>query len=154
MKKWFALTLAAVMLLCLFTGCDSKAGPGGGADSSTVNLMDLYTVTDPEGVEYDQRVALYKPVLESDEHYADGARESFCVLYGKDGKGVYMYSVETFETQEQAEAYLAESEVGKTDGSVYINETDADFFAAMEAFMPDLQSWIDNMMLSGMMELS
>lgn len=124
-----------------------------GGDSSTVNLMDYYTVTDPEGVDYDQRVALYMPVLESDEHYADGCREVFTVLYGKEGKGVYMYNVEIYETEEQATAYMESAGNGEVDGTAYITTSDAAFFTAMESFVPDFDTWVNNMMASGMMEL-
>ena len=124
-----------------------------GSDSSTVNLMDMYTISDPEGVDYDQRIALYMPILESDEHYADGCRELFTVLYGKDGKGVYMYNVEIYETEEQATAYMESAGNGEVDGTAYITTSDAAFFAAMESFVPDFDTWINNMMASGMMEL-
>ncbi len=153
MKKLFAVWMAAALLVCTLAGCGGKNPDGGAQDGSTVNLMDLYTVEDPEGVEYDQRVALYKPFLESDDHYADGAREMFFVYYGKDGKGVYMYNVEIFESEESAAAYLETAGVGEVDGKAYVATSDADFFAAMESFIPDLQTWIDNCMASGMIEV-
>lgn len=154
MKKLFAMILALMMVLCLFAGCgeqtpDETTEP---EDPTVVNLMDMYTVKDPEGVEYDKRVALYMPILETEETYAIGHRSSFCVLYGKEGKGVYMYSVDLFETADQAASY-AESGGGTADGLAVVSESNADFFAAMESFIPDLQTWIDNMMMSGMMEL-
>jgi len=122
-------------------------------DSATVNLMDMYTVTDPEGVEYDQRIALYKPILESDDHYADGCRYMFSVLYGKEGKGVYMYSVEIYETEKQAADYQATTGTGEVDGVVYVVTSNADFFASMESFVPDLDTWINNLSESGMTEI-
>lgn len=187
MKRFIAILMTSLLLLCLLAGCSSSGktatgsssstGSGNassaassadasssaaasgssaaveGGDSSTVNLMDYYTVTDPEGVDYDQRVALYMPVLESDEHYADGCREVFTVLYGKEGKGVYMYNVEIYETEEQATAYMESAGNGEVDGTAYITTSDAAFFTAMESFVPDFDTWVNNMMASGMMEL-
>ena len=132
---------------------EPASSDGGAAESNTVDLMGMYTVTDPEGVEYDTRVALYMPVIESDEHYADGCRYIFCVLYGLENKGVYMYNVEIYETPEQAEAYMAQAGNGEVDGTACIVASDASFFAAMESFVPDLDTWINNQMASGMMEL-
>ena len=113
----------------------------------------MYSVEDHEGVEYDQRTALYMPVLESDEHCADGARHLFAVYYGKDGKGVYMYSVEIFDSKESATAYQENTGAGEVDGVAYITVSDANFFTAMESFIPDLQTFIDNSMASGMIEV-
>ncbi len=158
MKRLLALLMTALMLVGVLAGCggdpsDKKDGSGDAAGSTEVNLMDMYTVKDPEGVEYDQRVALYMPVLESDEEYAGGKRYVFSVIYSKDNKGVYMYNVDIFDTEESAKAYLEENGNGVVDGSAVVTESDADFFATMEAFIPDAQTWIDNMMASGMMEL-
>lgn len=163
MRKLLAMLLSASMVACMFTGCGAGSDENQSTtptateapteDTSKVNLMDLYTIEDPEGVTYDQRVVLYTPELEGSEHYAEGAREIFCVLYGNEGKGVYMYNVEIFDTEENAEAYKAKAEAGSTDGKAYITTSDATFFATMEAFIPDLQTWIDNMSMSGMMEL-
>ena len=181
MKRMMAMLLA-LLLVCALSGCasggnngakddgnnatslngnsggtedkqDAENGGDAGSGASSVNLKDMYTVADPEGVEFDQRVALYMPILESDEHYADGCRYTFTVLYGLAGKGVYMYNVEIYETEEQAAAYLAAAESGQVDGTAYITTSDAAFFAAMESFIPDLDTWINNMMASGMMEL-
>lgn len=118
-----------------------------------VDLNGVYTVTDPEGVEYDTRVALYRPVLETEEHYADGCRDLYTVLYGLDGKGVYMYSVEVYDTAADAEAYAAEQSSGEVEGNIFVSTSDAAFFTAMESFMPDLNAWIDSQMASGMMEI-
>lgn len=158
MKKLLAVLLAALMLVCLLVACsdqgeDDKKGNSGNDDPTVVNLMDMYSVKDPEGLEYDKRVALYMPTLESDESYAVGLRHSFVVLYGKDGKGVFMYDVEIFDSEESATAYKNDAGDGKVDGAAWISESDATFFAAMEAFIPDLQTWIDNMSMSGMIEL-
>ena len=187
MKRFIAMLMTLLLLLCVLPGCSSfgqsaassgsNAGSGNTAsaqssadasssasaagsssasesgDGATVNLMDYYTVTDPAGVDYDQRIALYMPVLESDEHYADGCREVFTVLYGKDGKGVYMYNVEIYETEDQATAYMESAGNGEVDGTAYITTSDAAFFTAMESFVPDLDTWVNNMMASGMMEL-
>lgn len=188
MKRFIAIFMTLLLVLCVLTSCSSSgktatssgssaasaqssadasssaAASGSatasgssttaeGGDSSTVNLMDYYTVTDPEGVDYDQRVALYMPLLESDDHYADGCREVFTVLYGKDGKGVYMYNVEIYETEEQATAYMESAGNGQVDGTAYITTSDAAFFTAMESFVPDFDTWVNNMMASGMMEL-
>ncbi len=173
MKKLFALLMAAMMLVCMLAGCGEQKNNGNaqgepnqgnvdtpqdetdpsGEDDSVVNLMDMYSVEDPEGVEYDQRVALYMPVQESDESYATGVRHDFAVLYGKENKGVYMYDVEMFDSEESATAFQEAAGEGTVDGTAYIAESDADFFAAMEAFIPDFQTYIDNMMMSGMVEL-
>jgi hypothetical protein len=183
MKRIATLLLALLMLVCVLPGCSSPKGSAQAtatvgsnataeptatgtatlastvgsadtADTSVVNLKDMYTVTDPEGVDYDTRVALYMPVLESDEHYADGCRYMFAVLYGKDKKGVYMYSVEIYETKEQAAAYMASQDnKGEVDGVAYIVRSDATFFVKMESFIPDLDTFISNMEQSGMMEL-
>lgn len=181
MKRFIAISMTLLLVLCVLTGCSSSgktatssgssAGSGNATsaqssadasgssdsaeagDSASVNLMDYYTVTDPAGVDYDQRVALYMPILESDEHYADGCREVFTVLYGKDGKGVYMYNVEIYETEEQATAYMESAGNGEVDGTAYVTTSDAAFFTAMESFVPDFDTWVNNMMASGMMEL-
>lgn len=181
MKRFIAIFMTLLLVLCVLTGCSSSgktatssgnatsaqssadasssaAASGSsaaaeGGDSASVNLMDYYTVSDPEGVDYDQRVALYMPILESDEHYADGCREMFTVLYGLEGKGVYMYNVEIYETEEQATAYMESAGNGEVDGTAYITTSDAAFFTAMESFVPDFDTWVNNMMASGMMEL-
>ena len=166
MKRFIAIFMTLLLVLCVLTSCSSSgktatssgssaASSGSsdsaeGGDSASVNLMDYYTVTDPAGVDYDQRVALYMPVLESDEHYADGCREVFTVLYGK---GVYMYNVEIYETEEQATAYMESAGNGEVDGTAYVTTSDAAFFTAMESFVPDFDTWVNNMMASGMMEL-
>lgn len=178
MKRFAAILMVLVLMLGVFSACGQENEPSGEtseppteptsaatepaetepageeepAAENTVDLMGLYTVTDPEGVEYDERVALYMPVLESDEHYADGCRYVFTVFYGLEGKGVYMYNVETYETEEQAAAY-AESTGTAADGTAVVSESDASFFAAMESFIPDLDTYISNNMASGMMEL-
>lgn len=154
MKRITAILLALLMLICALSGCSSSDNSSQEDNSPTVNLMDMYTVTDPEGVDYDQRIALYMPVLESDDHYADGCRYTFTVLYGLEGKGVYMYSVEIYETEEQATAYMAATGIGETDGTAYITSSDATFFAMMESFVPDLDTWVNNMTESGMMEIA
>jgi len=122
---------------------------------NTVNLLDMYSVTDPEGVEYDQRTVLYTEVTEEYDEtmYAAGIRHDFCVLYGKDGQGVYMYEVMVFETEEQAAAY-AETEGASRDGVCTVLESDASFFEMMSAFIPDLQAYIDMMLQMGMTELN
>lgn len=154
MKKNIVTLLTLVMLACAFTGCGKTDAPDASTeDSSVVNLMDMYSVEDPKDVAYDQRTVLYMPVLESSDHYADGARHLFSVLYGKEGKGVYMYNVEVYEEAEQAAAYKEQAQIGEVDGAVYITESNADFFVEMEAFIPDLQAMIDNLMASGMMEI-
>lgn len=158
MKKIFAILMSVLMLAGMLAGCGNQGTNGGDTkpkegDASTVNLMDMYSIKDPEGVEYDKRVALYMPVLESDESYATGSRHVFVVLYGKDGQGVYMYNVEIFDSEESAAAFQAEAGNGKVDGTAYISESDATFFAAMAEFIPDFQTYIDNMMMSGMVEL-
>ncbi|MGI6254733.1 MAG: hypothetical protein ACOYJZ_03775 [Acutalibacter sp.] len=176
MKKALTLLMAMAMMLCLLAACSGEKDQStnsqssssaadqsssaatdqtssSAAEDSQVNLMDMYTVTDPEGVEYDQRVALYAPVLESDENYAAGQREIFAVLYGKDGKGVFMYDVIVFDTEDSANAYRQDAGAGEVDGTVYVKESGADLFAAMESYVPTFQTWIDNMMASGMVEV-
>lgn len=182
MKKLFAVLLVSLMLAAAFAGCtntpntpdpteapvatDAPATEAPATEApatevpatdepvadNTVNLMDMYTVTDPEGVEYDQRTALYMPYIEGSEEYNAGMRYSFMVFYGKDGQGVYLYTVSIFDTEENAAAYAAQNEV-EADGTAVVMTNDATFFAAMSAFIPDLQTWIDNNMMSGYMEL-
>lgn len=175
-KKVLALLMAIGMMMCLLAACSGEKDQGtssqvsssasdqtsssvadqtgsSAAEASQVNLMDMYTVTDPEGVEYDQRVALYQPVLESDENYAAGQRDVFAVLYGKDGKGVFMYDVIVFDTADSANAYQKNAGSGQVDGTVYVKESGAELFAAMESYVPTFQTWIDNMMASGMVEV-
>lgn len=180
MKRIRTVLPALLVLACVLTGCaansassapaasstaasasaaQSSAAPADSAAASdsasdTVNLMDLYTVTDPADVSYDRRVVLYKPLIESDDHYADGCRDTFTVLYGLNGKGVYMYSVEIYETAEQAQAYRDAADNGEVDGNVYITTSDAAFFTAMESFVPDFDTWVNNMTASGMMDIS
>ena len=155
MRKIFAMILSAVMLLCMFAGCSAQGGneTTQPADPTVVNLMDMYSVKDPEGLEYDQRTALYAPALEGNEDYQSGVRHTFAVLYGKDGKGVFMYDVVIFDSEATATAYKDAAGEGKVDGTVWVNETDATFFTAMESFIPNLQTWIDNMKASGMIEV-
>lgn len=179
MKPVSAMVLTVVLASCVLMGCSASSGSTAAPESpatsessaaqqpeetvsaasaesgsaDTVDLMGMYTVTDPEGVDYDLRVALYQPVLESDEDYASGMRYNFSVVYGKDGKGVYMYSVSVFDTAEDAQAYLDSAQNGTVEGDVYVNTNDATFFTAMESFIPDVNTWINNMQASGMMEL-
>ena len=155
MKKLISLVLLAVMSIAMFAGCSGNVAPSEEKTAyigNKVNLYDMYTVTDPEGVEYDQRIALYAPVLESDDAYASGQRDLFVVFYGKDDQGVYMYTVMIFDTEANAAAFAAEK--GYTaDGKAVINTSDATFFAAMSSFIPNFQTWIDNNKQSGMIEL-
>ena len=123
------------------------------AADDTVNLMDMYTVTDPEGVEYDTRRVFHSETPEDDFFYGSGLRHSFNVIYGKDDKPVYMYSVSVFETEEQAAAYAEEEEAGTVDGNCVVGVTDASFFEMMASMIPDLQGWIDNLITSGMTEI-
>ena len=155
MKKLISLVLLAVMSLALFAGCSGTGAPAGETTAyvgNKVNLYDMYTVTDPEGVEYDKRVALYAPVLESDENYASGQRDFFVVLYGKNDQGVYMYNVFIFDTEANAAAYAAGHNC-TADGKAAISSNDASFFVAMSSFIPNFQTWIDNNLQSGMIEL-
>ena len=156
MKKLISAALLVILSVALFAGCSANNGASSGESTvyvgNTVNLMDMYTVTDPEGVEYDQRVALYAPVIQGNDEYDEGQRELFVVLYGKDDQGVYMYTVMIFDTEAHAAAYAAEK--GYTvDGKAVINKNDASFFVAMSSFIPNFQTWIDNNKLSGMIEL-
>ena len=154
MKKLLAILMVLVMMAGMLVACKAPAATENGEEvSKELNLMDMYTIKDPEGVEYDQRVALYAPMLESDENYGRGVRHTFEVLYGKDGKGVYMYEVTVCDTPENAAAYKELAGADTVDGNVVIGSSDAAFFAAMEAFIPDLQTWIDNLSMSGFMPL-
>ncbi len=158
MKKVIALLVTVWMIVSILPACGSnndadKKDEPAKADPAVVNLMDMYSVKDPEGLEYDQRVALYAPVLESDETYEAGRRQTFAVLYGKDGKGVYMYNVDIFDTEDSAKAYAETSDNGTVDGTAVVATSDAAFFTAMESYIPDLQTWIDNLMQSGLIEV-
>lgn len=153
MKKLLAILMILVMTAGIPVACSAPAATENTeAPSNEVNLLDMYTVKDPEGVEYDQRVALYAPVIPSADEYADGQRELFVVFYGKDNQGVYMVTVVIFDTEENAATYAAEK--GYTaDGKAVISTNDTSFFVAMSSFIPDLQTWIDNNQQSGMIEL-
>lgn len=157
MKKLLAILMVLMMTVGMLAACKAPAATDNGTEaeaaSNELNLMDMYTIQDPEGVEYDQRTALYAPTLESDENYARGVRHTFVVFYGKDGKGVYMYEVTVCDTPENAEAYKTLVDADKVDGNVVIVTSDAAFFTAMESFIPDLKTWIDNMSASGLMPL-
>ena len=113
-----------------------------------VDLNGFYTITDPEGVEYDQRIVLYDELSEEDEDdatmYDLGIRHDFVVVYGKDNQGVFSYEVVVLETEEQAAAY-AERNGGTQDGTIVVLESDASYFEMMSAFLPDLQTYIDFM---------
>ena len=124
------------------------------AVDNTVNLMDMYTVTDPEGLEYDQRIVLYAEITEEYDEtmYAAGIRHDFVVVYGKDNQGVFSYEVLVLETEEQAAEY-AERNEGTQDGVCAILESDASYFEMMSAFLPDLQAYIAMMVGMGMTEL-
>lgn len=150
MKKLLAVLMVLVMATGMLVACKAPEATDNGKEASNeLNLMDMYTIKDPEGVEYDRRVVLYAPTLESDENYALGLRHTFEVLYGKDGKGVYMYEVAVCDTPENAAAYKELAGFDKSDGNVAIDASDAAFFAAMESFIPDLQTWVDNLSMSG-----
>lgn len=123
------------------------------AADNTVNLKDFYTVTDPEDLEYDVRKVFYSETTEDNFFYASGLRHEFNVLYGKENKGVYMYSVMVFETEEQATAYVEEEEAGTVDGNCVVTVTEMSFFEMMSSMIPDLQGWIDNLTTSGMTEI-
>lgn len=110
--------------------------------NNTVNLMDIYTITDPEGVEYDERVVLHMAYAAGDGMYEEGYRHSFIVVYGKETVPVFSYNVDVFETADQAEAYKVMAEGGETDGNVYYSTITADFFAMMAAMIPDVASYI------------
>lgn len=127
----------------------------GKKQASEVNLKDMYTVKDPKGVDYDARYALYKPIIKSDEDYARGVRYTFSVIYSKANKGQYLYSVEIFETEKQAKAYLSSDGKGKgkVDGKAYVTESNADFFAKMAAYIPTAEDWVKNQKQSGMMDI-
>lgn len=172
MKRFAAIAIVLVLMLGALSACGTESGKPSPAPAETtpaetapaesaaasvadnqVDLNGVYTVTDPEGVEYDTRVALYRPVLETEESYAAGCREMYTVLYGLDGKGVYMYNVEVYDTEADAEAYASEQSAGEVEGNIYVGTSDAAFFTAMESFVPDLNAWIDSQMASGMIEI-
>lgn len=110
--------------------------------NNTVNLMDIYTITDPEGVEYDERIVLYKTYSAGDSMYEEGYRHSFIVVYGKESAPVFSYNIDVYETADQAEAYKVLAEAGETDGNVYYSTVTGDFFAMMAAMIPDVASYI------------
>ena len=183
MKKLIPVLLVVLMAAALFAGCsansdkpaDPTASPVTEAPATevpateapveteapteepttdnTVNLMDMYTVIDPEGLEYDTRRVFYSETPEDDFFYGSGLRHSFNVIYGKDDKAVYMYSVSVFETEEQAAAYVEEEETGTVDGNCVVTVTETSFFEMMASMIPDLQGWIDNLTTSGMTEI-
>lgn len=175
--KFAAIVLALFLLVGTLAGCSSNAAgtQSGGSSSSTagaqasvssssatgkkqaseVNLKNMYTVKDPSGVDYDARYALYKPVIKSDDDYAKGIRYIFSVIYSKANKGQYLYSVDIFETEKQAKAYMSSDGKGKgkVDGKAYVTENAADFFAKMAAYMPTADDWVKNQKQSGMMDI-
>lgn len=157
MKKWIAVMLIAVLAVSLFACAGNQTKPVASEDASgknPVNLKDMYTVYDPEGVEYDQCTVLYAEITEEYDEtmYAAGIRHNFCVIYGKDNQGVFMYEVSAFETEEQASAYAKKND-GKQDGAFVVTESDASYFSMMSAFLPDLQAYIDMMVSMGMTKL-
>jgi len=180
MKRLLAMLLCVMMVLCLFAGCGDKAEAPATENTTAaeptvestetaenettedttaavadnqLDLMGDYVVTDPEGVEFDQRIALYKPTVPGTEEADAGMTDMYMVFYGKENKGVYLYNVMVFETTEQAAAYAAGNDKMTVDGNILINVSDAAFFAAMEAYIPNLETWINNNMASGMMEI-
>ncbi len=110
--------------------------------NNTVNLMDIYTITDPEGVEYDERIVLHMAYAAGDSMYEEGHRHAFIVVYGKESKPVFSYNIDIFETAAQAEAYKVLVESGETDGNAYYSTITADFFAMMAEMIPDVASYI------------
>lgn len=120
---------------------------------NVVDLKGMYTVKDPEGVEFDTRYELYMPYLKTAEEYAAGDRYTFSVIYGKDKKGQYMYAVDIFETEQQATAFQKKSGKGTVDGKAVVVISKADFFAKMEALIPTVDDWVNNMKQSGMMPI-
>lgn len=179
MKKLIALCLSVLMLACLLIGCAEKPATEGSTaapqttaapettpapetttapetnpadeNNAVVDLNGEYSLQDPEGVEYDERVILYAPAAEDEEFGNTPA--TYNVLYGKDGKGVYMYTVAILESEEAAAAYQEMMESGTVDDNVYVESADASFFAMMEAFIPDLQTYITTLEGAGMTKL-
>ena len=154
MKKTIALLLIAVLAVSLFACAGSQQKPDASEDASgknPVNLKDMYTVYDPEGVEYDQRIVFYTEITEENDAtmYALGIRHDFVVVYGKDNQGVFSYEVVVLETEEQAAEYAGRNN-GKQDGAIVVLESDASYFEMMSAFLPDLQTYIDFMAGMGM----
>ncbi len=160
-RKVFTVATVLFVFVGLFTACTKKNDDIVQADaldtqkeeSTEVDLNGMYTVQDPEGVEFDERYELYKPYIQADENYAEGARYTFAVIYAKEGKGQYMYAVDIFETKEQAIAYQEENDTGTVDGKAVVAISDADFFITMEAFVPTVDDWINNLEESGMMPI-
>ena len=151
MKKSVSLFLAAILFLCLLPSCGSSSSSA--ETKKTVNLMDQYTISDPAGVDYDQRRVFYERIKQDDNRYAIGLRTSFCVLYGKGEKGVYMYNVDVFDAPESAAAYMEVANGVEVDGKVCISKTDKDYFVKVERTYPNFQAWVDNLKESGMTEL-
>ena len=150
MKRFLSLILALVMVMSL---CVAVAEEVIEFDPETMVDLDGYIVADPEGVEYETRLALYRPVLPGEEEAEMGITDMYMIYYytGTDGKA--QISITVFETEEQAQAYQTAAEKGEVDGNVYISVLGEDFFIAMAAFMPDVNDMIGNMMMSGFMEM-
>lgn len=126
MKKFVCALLALVLVLAL-AGCSLFS------DTTIVNFDDVYTHHDPDGLKYDERVALKGEGFgESLEYFVNSMAEPDTMIYGDDGSilGMYDYDAETglaygwsdFVTGEYT-AYAAGEEVdlGKPDESLLID---------------------------------
>lgn len=85
MKKLICLLMAAVMVLALM-GCDLFS------DSTIVKFNDSFTHKDPEGLKYDQRIALKRDDFEKElEYQMEASAYPDTVMYGEDGSYVGLY---------------------------------------------------------------
>lgn len=152
-----SLVLVLVLVAGVLAGCGTTSNGGNKTQKTknehSVDLQGKYTVKDPEGVKYDNRIALYKPFINGDDMYKQGARYSYMVFYGLNGKGQYMYDVEIFDTKENAAAYQKANSKATLDGTAVVTKNDATFFVKMEAFIPTLNDFISNEKQSGYMDL-
>ena len=150
MKRVLSLILALVMTLSL---CMAVAEEVIEFDPETMVDLDGYILVDPEGVEYETRLALYRPVLPGEEEAEMGITDMYVIYYYTGTNGKAQVSIMVFENEEQAQAYLETAQNGEVDGNVYISVLGEEFFIAMAAFMPDVNDMIGNMMMSGFMEV-
>jgi hypothetical protein len=110
-------------------------------------------LTEPEGLEYDNRTILYKPYIQGEDEYSKGDRTSYVGIYSLKNKGKYMFTVEVFDTKAHASAYLKSDGKGTVDGNVWIGRNDETLFIKMASFVPTAGDWIKNLKQSGYMEL-
>lgn len=121
LKKLLALTLALCMILAM-TGCDmftsgNETNPPADSDSlaAGVQITDGYTLPDPEGLDFDERVAMYADKNSEMVQFLApqiGATPEviFNIIYGKDGVPVYYCECMAFSSEEDVQKYTATME--------------------------------------------